>query len=192
MPGVLCAFVLAAYPLLMWLGLSSGRPRATALVLFLVVVPAVLLRPGSRDGLRAFALVPLCTAAALGVSALLDSVGLMLFVPVAINVVLLVGFGVTLRRGAVPMIERFARLQESELSSPQQAWCRMWTRLWCAFFVLNAAAALLLALLAPVSWWALYNGGLAYLLIGGMFAVEWLLRPQRDRLQPALGEGERR
>ena len=37
-----------------------------------------------------------------------------------------------------------------------------------------------LALWAPLAWWTLYNGLIAYLLMGLLFAAEWLVR-QRVR-----------
>ncbi|MCK5941621.1 MAG: strain DSM, partial [Planctomycetes bacterium] len=113
------------------------------------------------------------------VAAALDGSEYILATPVATNVVLLVSFGVTLRPGSMPMIERFARLQEKELDGEKRAWCRMWTWIWCAFFVANGATAALLALYAEMRWWALYNGLLCYALIGSLFAIEWLLRRVR-------------
>src|SRR6185436_7648546 len=54
-------------------------------------------------------------------------------------------------------------------------------RIWCLFFALNGSTALLLALAAPLAWWTLYNGLIAYLLIGALFATEWILRRRRFR-----------
>ena len=92
---------------------------------------------------------------------------------------LLAAFGSTLRRGSTPMIERFARLQEKDLSADQQAWCRRWTWIWCACFIANGSAAATLALTAPMSWWAFYNGLLCYALIGSLLLLEWVLRRRR-------------
>jgi uncharacterized membrane protein len=172
---------LLAYPALVWLGLRHSSPRFLALLLLAVLLPSVALRlRGARsDGLRGMALLPLVTVAALVPAAVLDERGCVLAVPVAISAVLLVGFAATLRRGSLPMIERFARLQVGELSPDQRAWCRLWTVIWCAFFALNGSAALLLALVAPLAWWTLYNGLLAYGLIGALLATEWLLRRRR-------------
>lgn len=179
------AVALIAYPIFVWLGLSGlGRdlsPRLVALILLAIVAPAAFgrLRRSEKNALRGLAAVPLVTVAALTLAAFLDAVGWMLAVPVAINVVLLLVFGVSLRAGAVPMIERFARLQEPDLTPDELAWCRMWTRVWCAFFVGNGGIALALAWLAPLDWWALYNGLLAYALIGALLLGEWLLRRRR-------------
>jgi uncharacterized membrane protein len=52
------------------------------------------------------------------------------------------------------------------------------TRAWCVFFVANGGIALWTALAASDATWALYNGAIAYVLIGAMLAGEWLLRPR--------------
>lgn len=197
---LLAGLALIAYPVFVWLGLSglqlsgSGRgssPRMIALILLLLVAPAVFvrLRNSRETAVRGLAAVPLITVAALVGAAVLDAVGWMLAVPVAINAVLLVAFGATLRRGSTPMIERFARIQQPALDAGQTAWCRTWTWIWCAFFALNGGAALALAWLAPLDWWALYNGLLAYGLIGALLLGEWLLR--RRRFPRVAGSGDR-
>jgi len=178
---VLLPAAFVAYPALVWFGLSRWSPRVLAFVLLGVLLPATWLRLRGRapSALGGLALLPLLSVAALSLAALLDASGFVLAVPVAINAVLLTGFASTLRAGATPMIERFARLQVSALSTAQQRWCRGWTKIWCGFFVLNGGTAAVLALAAPLSWWAFYNGLLAYVLIGVLFATEWLLRRRR-------------
>ena len=51
---------------------------------------------------------------------------------------------------------------------------------WSVFFLCNGLLAAALTLWAPLSWWTLYNGLIAYGLMGLLFAVEWLVR-QRVR-----------
>ncbi|HEB51668.1 MAG TPA: hypothetical protein ENI87_00275 [bacterium] len=178
---LLAAIVVIAYPALVWLGLSVGSPRTIAIVLLLVMIPASMLRARSHWTTvgRGLLAVPVTVLALLTVSALLDHGGFIRATPVAISAVLLAAFGVTLRRGSMPMIERFARLQEPDLDAAKQHWCRTWTWIWCGFFVANGTAALLFACFASMDWWALYNGLLSYLLIGVLFATEWLLRHRR-------------
>ena len=179
--SILATIGLIAYPVLVWLALSSQSPRFVALLLVAITAPAAYLRlrHSKREHLRGLASIPLVTVLAFASAALLDSANCMLLVPVAINTVLLIAFASTLRRAAMPMIERFARLQEPDLNPAQQAWCRLWTRIWCLFFVLNGLTAATLAMWAPLSWWALYNGLLAYGLMGTLFTTEWLLRRRR-------------
>ncbi len=97
------------------------------------------------------------------------------FYPVAINGVLLALFGLSLRHGP-PAIERLARLREPRLSPVAIDYTRSVTRVWCGFFLVNGAVALYTALYSPLAVWAWYNGGLAYVLMGLLFAGEFLVR----------------
>lgn len=95
--------------------------------------------------------------------------------PVIINLMLLAIFLVSLYHGP-PIIERLARLHEADLPEHAISYVRKVTQAWVVFFFCNAMIAALLTLAAPRSWWLLYNGFIAYLLIGLMFAIEWLVR----------------
>jgi uncharacterized membrane protein len=74
------------------------------------------------------------------------------------------------------VIERFARLAEPRLSSEGVRYTRSVTLVWCVFFVFNGAIALATALWASDEAWTLYNGCLAYVAMGLLFAAEWLVR----------------
>jgi uncharacterized membrane protein len=176
---------------LVWLGSGARHTRALAALLLLVFVPVALLRlrTPERARLRALAAIPLVTAASLALAAGLDSAGFLLAVPVAINALLLLAFGATLRPGSIPMITRFAHLEEPALTPAKERWCRRWTVAWCAFFVANGLAAGLLAWLAPLSWWAAYTGLLSYGLVGGLIVLERVLRRRRFAARPGLREG---
>lgn len=173
--------LLVLYPPLVWYALSRGSAQSGALWLLAVAVPLALLaqRRESVRVARILGAAPFATVGALVLAATLDRAEFLLLVPTAINAVFLLAFGVTLRPGAMPMVERFARLSLSDPSPEQLAWCRLWTWIWCAFFVANGTLAGLLALLAPLDVWAFYAGFLAYLLSGSLFAVEYLLRRRR-------------
>ena len=95
--------------------------------------------------------------------------------PALVNVVMLALFGASLRFGP-PLVERLARLQDPVLPPYAVAYTRRVTQVWCGFFVLNGALALVTALWASERVWALYNGLLAYLMMGALFAGEWLMR----------------
>lgn len=178
---LLLGALFVAYPVVVWLGLRAQSPRLIAAMLLGVMAPlaAYRLRHSRRTALRGLAIVPIVTVLALSLSAALDAAGLLLAVPVLVNTIFLGVFGLSLRRGETPMVERFARLQEPELTPEQQAWCRLWTVIWSGFFVANATTALVLALAAPLAWWATWNGLVAYVLMGILFALEWTVRRRR-------------
>jgi uncharacterized membrane protein len=110
-----------------------------------------------------------------GAAVVLGNQTLLLLLPMLVSLYLLATFAWSLRRGP-PMVERFARLAEDDLPDFTLPYCRRVTELWCAFLAANAAAALVLALAAPIGWWALYTGVLAYLLMVLLLAGEFVFR----------------
>jgi len=97
------------------------------------------------------------------------------FYPVLVNVAFLTVFAYSL---IVPpsTIERLARLQGPNLPPAAIAYTRKVTQVWCGFFVLNGAIALYTALFSSMALWSFYNGFLAYLLMGILFAGEYCAR----------------
>jgi uncharacterized membrane protein len=95
--------------------------------------------------------------------------------PVFVNVSLLVLFGVTLRSG-MPMVERLARLREKDLPPHAVAYTRKVTAAWCVFFAVNGLIAAATCLWASDKVWALYNGAIAYVLMGVFGGIEFLIR----------------
>ena len=177
LPAALRGTFVAAYPLLVYVGVSRWSPRTLGLVLLAALLPGLVskLRTADRAHLWPVLRVPLSIFALVGLGAALNEPRFFYALPVLVNLMLLANFAATLR-GPVSMIERFARMQEPELPPGGEAYCRKVTIVWCWFFVANAAASAALALWAPVAWWSLYVGGIAYLLIGVMFTVEYIVR----------------
>lgn len=108
--------------------------------------------------------------------------------PVLANAALLILFA-----GSVvwppTVIERLARLSEPRLAPEAIAYTRGVTLVWCAFFVVNGSIALATSLWASEEAWALYNGFLAYVAMGLLFAAEWLVRRRvKARLQKTGGQ----
>jgi uncharacterized membrane protein len=74
------------------------------------------------------------------------------------------------------VIERLARLQHSDLPPEGVVYTRRVTQVWCGFFIVNGSIALATALFSSVEIWSLYNGLIAYLLMGILFIGEYLVR----------------
>lgn len=166
-----------AYPLTIFFGLQLFEPRYVAMLL----AAALLLRgrAGARRFLAELAPVHLAVLAALaGLAALAmltnSELALRLY-PAAMSLGLLLLFGLSLRHPPT-IVERIARLSEPELPARGVRYTRGVTQLWCGFFVVNGGVALWTALCASREAWELYNGLIAYLLMGALFAGEWLVR----------------
>lgn len=95
--------------------------------------------------------------------------------PVIVNAGMLLLFGLSL---AFPpsFIERIARLKEPELSSAGIQYTKRVTQIWCLFFVINGSIAFWTVFFASDEIWSLYNGLIAYLLMGLLFGIEYLFR----------------
>jgi uncharacterized membrane protein len=184
--GIVNAILAVTYPVIVWIGLSHLGTRAVSVLVLALLVPmlAIRLRKADRATFWSIVRVPIAILVLVVLGAVTQDARFVLAMPVVINLVLLLTFGETLREGQTPMIERFARLVEPALSDEKTAHCRRWTMRWCVFFALNASAALMLGLFATPFVWAAYNGGIAYALIGVMFAIEYVSRKARFRDDP--------
>ncbi|MBC8070247.1 MAG: hypothetical protein IAG13_18085 [Deltaproteobacteria bacterium] len=187
--GVATVVLTIAYPFVVYIGLTRFRVRQLAVVLVAMLVASALLRARGLDRTRLRGvIVPLAPTVVLAmVAGALDRQWALLLVPVIVNLGLLATFAASLRAGKVPMVERFARLQEPELPEANALYCRTVTKVWIGFFAVNAVLSGALALWAPLSWWTLWCGALAYGCIGLVFAIE--LGVRRWRFGPARGRG---
>ena len=170
------------YPFTIYFGLQLLEPRYVAMVL-----AAVLLLRWRRNagrffaGLKSIHFGVIGALAALAALTMLTNSELLLrLYPAAMSLGFLLLFGLSLR-WPPSMIERFARLHEPGLPPEGVRYTRRVTQLWCGFFVVNGGIALWTALYASRETWELYNGLIAYLLMGALFAAEWLVR---RRLRP--------
>jgi uncharacterized membrane protein len=176
---VIVAVLTVLYPFAIWLGLGRVEPRWLAVLLLVLALARAVTRREAFWWAAAGAAGLLVLAAALAN----DALPLKLY-PVLVNLVLLLLFATSLWRPP-SVIERLARLREPNLPPSGVAWTRRVTIAWCVFFLGNGGTSALTALFASDRVWALYNGLIAYLLMGLLFAGEWLLRP-RHRV---VGEG---
>ena len=113
---------------------------------------------------------------------------------VVINLTMLFVFGSTL---FMPpnIIFRFATMSDKSIkgSSFEQKvykYCHKVTVIWCCFFILNGSAAALTTFadkifgLSPEAArkvWAVYNGGISYVLMGALFVIEFIVRKLVDK-----------
>jgi uncharacterized membrane protein len=159
-----------AYPLAVYALLGRFEPRWLAPLPCLL---ALLRAFATRE--RVWLWIAACTGA-LGIWAFLSNAAMPLKpYPVLVNGALLLLFALSLRFGP-PVVERLARLREPQLPPTAVAYTRRVTQVWCGFFVCNGGMALATALWASERVWAFYNGLFSYVLMGALFAGEWLLR----------------
>lgn len=79
-----------------------------------------------------------------------------------------------------PLVEVFARKLGHALDEKGVEYCRKATIAWCIFLFLHLCVTIWTCF-AALDVWAFYNGALAYVLLGAMFAGEWLARRRARR-----------
>ena len=137
MLNIIVAVVTVAYPALVYFGFQHLPSWVFAVVLIalfgLRLMLAKRLSQATWTGPVSLALV------AFGAIVLLvQSSELLLYYPVIINLCLLAVFGYSLRHSPT-IIERLARIQESDLDPSGVAYTRKVTWVWCFFFASTQA-----------------------------------------------------
>jgi len=167
----LTALIILLYPLLIWYAHDKLEPRLLAIIL----MTATTLRLATFKLTQRHRWMSLC-ALALGLPALFwDSLLPLKLYPVAINIGMLAVFGVSLLRPP-SIIERLARLENPDLPSFAVLYTRRVTQVWCAFFAINGLLSFVTAIWASEAVWSLYSGVISYLVMGVLFAGEYVLR----------------
>jgi len=172
-PPLLAAALLVvslAYPVVVYLALGHVSPRWIALLLAaLALARAWVTRESFWLVAAALALV-LAAASFLG-----DFWGPLKLYPALVNGVMFGLFAMSLWRGP-SVVERLARLRETDFPPAAVAYTRRVTQVWCGFFVVNGLVAVATALWASTAVWTLYNGLLSYVAMGALMGGEWLVR----------------
>jgi uncharacterized membrane protein len=159
------------YPLAVWLGQEQIEPRILAGLLVLAGwtrLHALKIGGGGRWWLGGTLLLFILAVWSNG------WLPLKLY-PVLVNVALLGVFAYSLI-SPPSIIERFARMREPDLPVEAIGYTRRVTQVWCGFFSVNGAIALMTALWASATIWTLYNGLIAYLMMGLLFGGEYFTR----------------
>ena len=173
--GLLLVLAGLLYPFAVYYGMEHLSPRLFAALLGGLWLARALSQQG-KPGSRWMAGAALAFCALLGLA---GEPALLRWYPVLLNLMLLALFGLSLLYGP-PMVERLARLHEPQLPEHAVRYTRVVTQVWAGFFLANALVVTALTLWAPLSWWTLYTGLIAYALMGVLFAAEWMIR-QRVR-----------
>ncbi|MCB1791393.1 MAG: hypothetical protein KDJ24_13930 [Gammaproteobacteria bacterium] len=169
--GTVVTLLVVGYPVIVYLLASHGFPWLGTSIVLGVLIWRLRTHP------QRVWLIAAMIAIAVGISLLFDPATFAKLVPVAIHVTLFTVFWRSLDN--VPIIERFARLDFPELPPEIERYVRQLTKVWTAFFGINAVLCLVLALLPRDDIWATYNGLVIYLMIGVLFVGEFIWRKIR-------------
>jgi uncharacterized membrane protein len=177
---------LIGYPLAVHALVTAGYPLP-ALAL-LTVVSGAMAAMGWRAGgavNRAVALMNFVIAIAALASLWQQSPFALFLPPVAAYLTLAGIFAAGLRRGAVPLVVRFMRLESASPSPALEILGRRMTALWVILFLVCAAISVRLALFATLVAWSWFTNVLAFGLMALLLVVQILYRHWRFRQEPA-------
>ncbi|QIR13303.1 hypothetical protein [Shewanella aestuarii] len=169
---VLSILAVMGYPIAVYFGLQYLPNGLIGLILCGLLIIRLSL---NKNQLKPM-LVPLVIGILLtGASFIAQRNDWLLYYPVVINLSMLALFGFSLIQGP-SLIERLARLKEPDLPSQATPYLIKVTKIWCGLFVFNGLMALYTAMATDITIWTIYNGLIAYLLIGGLLGGEWIYR----------------
>ncbi|MFC1518480.1 hypothetical protein ACFL6Z_02040 [Pseudomonadota bacterium] len=169
---IITAIALVCYPLAVYFGLQFLPPGSIALLLCIILIARLVL---NKQQLASMALPLIVGIGLTATSFIAKRNDWLLYYPVVINLTMLGLFSYSLKKGP-SMIERLARLKEPDLPDAAIGYLNKVTLLWCGLFVLNGSVALYTARFSTLELWTLYNGLIAYLLMGILLGGEWLYR----------------
>ena len=170
------AVALFLYPLAVYAGLSAWGPRVLVPLLLIMFGARILrARPTSRRVFSVTLIIAIVGILLVLASWMLGKFDLLLWYPVSVSFVLLLGFGWSLFFPPT-IVERIARLTDPNLPPEAIAYTRNVTRIWCVFFIINGLIAAATCLHGDLRIWTLYNGAISYALMGTLMLGEWLVR----------------
>jgi uncharacterized membrane protein len=162
-----------AYPAAVYFGRSAVPPLTfVAAALLLMTLRTFTLDVPTESEQRGLLIA---SAVALVILAALDPPVAAKAYPVVMSAAVAAVFGMSLARPP-SLIERYARLRHPDLPPEGRDYCRAVTMVWTAWLSVNALVALVLAIFGSDAAWALWTGVIAYLIMGLLFAGEFVLR----------------
>lgn len=181
--NILIGIVLVAYPLIVYFGLQILEPRWLSLILICIIVIRFLLAIELVNQLPWLKLASVAGGGVLVISASVNGeMGIMLY-PLAVNLSMLAVFAFSLYKKP-SVIESIARIKEPELDERGVRYTENVTKIWCVFFIVNGIISAYTAMFMSKESWTLYNGFIAYILMGllmaGEFSVRRIVKKQRN------------
>lgn len=179
MPGWAALGVGLLLPTMFWICRWQGWPFWLC---GLLLLPLAWPRRASGDGAQMAAVMPGFAkwlpgllAAFIGVMALAfrDTLSLQYYSVLSSVFFLAIFAGSLFQKQS--LIERLARRMDPDFPESAVGYTRRVTQAWCAFFSVNIVLTLL-SIRAGEEMWALYSGLISYILMGCMFAGEWMIR----------------
>ena len=172
MKSLALSILFLLYPVIVFFGLQWLEPKIVGLIL--VTLALVRFRfTQHKIPLPFLNIISINVIVLLAFSVLSNSAFLLKLYPVLMNVSFLSIFTYSLFKGPAA-ITIIARLRE-ELTEKAITYTEKVTWVWCGFFLINGTISLW-TVYQSEELWLWYNGLVSYILMGLLFAIEWLVR----------------
>jgi len=171
--GILVGGLAVVYPFLVYYGLNQYGPSAFAILLFVLLVVRVVVKGSYHEPSQWLQLVfigAFCLAVML-----LNSEMLLRYYPVLMSVGFSALFAYSLR-SKTSLIERFAKMAGQDYPEEAISYMRNLTKVWAVLLFINALISAYTACCLSLKYWTLYNGLLAYFVLGGFALIELIYR----------------
>jgi len=178
MGKILDAVVLILYPVIVVVGMTYLGVRWTALIILVLLGRRIIgLVLSNKEGTRIILYQAIAMAAIVGIAAASKSPFALRIAPFMISLTFITVFASSMR--GVPIIERFARLADPNLSEAEVRYCRKLTKAWMGVLVANSALVFSAAFVEDKILWTVLVGPVSYALLGAAFVVEYPYRKRR-------------
>jgi uncharacterized membrane protein/acyl-CoA synthetase (AMP-forming)/AMP-acid ligase II len=191
-PKILFFIAAALYPVLIFYFLVIRKTPLRSFSLFVMAFAFLIFITGTSrkketGGVSFF----WNSAVLLGLGALcffVNSAIILKLYPLLMNILFFAAFGSTLFFPPT-MIFRFAAMQDKSIKGSLNekriaAYCRKVTYVWCGFFIINGSIAAWTIFSGSDALWSVYNGLISYILIGTLFAGEFMVRKMVQKKMP--------
>lgn len=169
----LAALLALSYPLVVHVGITHGVPLAALGMLALLVVLASWANLSLGERLRMILVLVLLL---LLIAALKAGDLLLYAMPVLIQGSIAWVFARSLRSGSTPLITRYALRMGAQDTPDVHRYTRAVTVAWALTCFSLALTSLALGAFASPQIWSLFANGLSYLLLAGLFVLEYPVR----------------
>lgn len=165
------------YPVAVYVGIHYFDPRMIAIMLIIVVIIRLAVSFSEKHWSRLLWIVALLYC---GFAVWRNDIVTLRYYPVLVNGMMLMIFSWSLLFPPT-VVERLARIKHPDLPLDGVRYTRRVTLVWCIFFIINGSMALSTALWGSFEIWSLYNGLIAYGLMGSLMAGEYLVRMKTQK-----------
>ena len=171
--GGLIAAVTVTYPFLVYYGLNQYGPSIFAIFLFILLVLRVVIKGSYQEPSQWLQLLVIGTFCAVVV--FVGSEQLLRFYPVLMSLGFSALFAFSLT-SKTTLVERFAKMSGQDYPEQAIGYMRNLTKVWAILLFFNAIVSGYTACCVSLKFWTLYNGLLAYFLLGGFALGELIFR----------------